>query len=321
MKVILPPGFNNRVWSRVLMVSQRVVRDLLRTVVIVSISFVVLYPLILMVSMAFMSPDEIYDVTVVWIPRSPTLANFRPVIAAMDYVRSLANSLSLATLIGVLHVLSCSLIGYGLARFRFPGHRLVFVLVVAGLVVPPQTIMLPLFFHFRSFDPFGLVTLLRGQPGILDSFWPFILQSITGMGFKNGLYIILFRQLFKGMPKSLEEAAIIDGASAFSVFRKIMAPNATSIMVTVFLFSFVWQWNDDYFVSLYLTNTDVLPIALSTLAGRIGQMAGDAQLLDPYYVSMLNHTGSLLLVGPLLVVYGVAQRWFVESIERSGIVG
>lgn len=293
----------------------------LRMTVILGISYVILYPVLLMLSSAFMDPIDIYDITVVWIPKNFTLDNFLPVMEVMNYGRALLNSFTLSGLVAVLHVVSCSLIGYGLARFKFRGRDLVFALVIVTLIIPPQTIMIPLFLHFRFFDPLGLVEALRGRVGILDSYWPFVLQSATGMGFKNGLYILIFRQFFRGMPRSLEEAAIIDGAGLGRIFFQVMAPNAVPAMVTVALFSFVWQWNDEYFVSLFLENTEVLPIALNTLAPRIASLAGETNQLDPYYVSMLNNTGSLLVIAPVLIIYIFLQRYFVESVERTGIVG
>lgn len=292
----------------------------LRAVVIAGVSYVILYPVLLMLSTAFMDPLDIYDITVVWVPRHFTLDNFRTAAAVMGYLAALANSFALSLAVAALQVVSCSLAGYGFARFRFPGRNLLFALVVLTLVIPPQTIMIPLFLYFRFFDPLGLLTALRGRSGILDSFWPFILQSATGMGFRNGLYILVFRQFFRGMPESLREAAVIDGAGVLRIFRQIVLPNAAPAMATVFLFSFVWQWNDEYFVSLYLENVNVLPIALSALAPRVAQLLGPAAQLDPYYASLLNNTGSLLLIVPLLLVYAVAQRYFLESVERSGLV-
>jgi len=294
---------------------------LVRWLIIAGISYVIVYPVLLMLSMAFMDPADIYDMTVVWVPRHFTLDNFRVVVSVMEYLGALANSFLLASVVAVLQVASCLLIGYGFARFRFPGRNALFALVVLTLIVPPQTIMIPIFLYFRFLDVFGILTALRGHAGILDSYWPFVLQSATGMGFKNGLYVLIFRQFFRNMPKSLEEAAIIDGAGTFRVFARVMVPNAVPAMVTVLLFSFVWQWNDEYFVSLYLENVQVLPIALNTLAARVAQLVGQTATLDPYYVTLLNSTGSLLMIAPPLVIYGVAQRSFIESIERTGLIG
>jgi multiple sugar transport system permease protein len=292
-----------------------------RYVIIIGISYVILYPIFQMLSTAFKDPSDLYDITVVWVPKHFTLDNFGPVLTVMNYWKAFMNSLLLSLVTSVLHVVSCTLIGYGFARFEFKGRDIVFALVVMTLVVPPQTIMIPIFLHFRFFDIFGILKALTGREGILDSYWPFVLQSVTGMGFRNGLYILIFRQYFRGMSRSLEEAAWVEGSGIFSTFYRIMLPNAVPAIVTVFLFSFVWQWNDEYFVSLFLENNEVLPVALSALAPRVGSLAGDAHSLDPYYISLLNNTGSLVVIAPLLILYIFAQKYFVESIERSGLVG
>ncbi len=292
-----------------------------RFVIILGISYSILYPVLQMISTAFMDPVDIYDITVNWIPKNFTLKNFVAVMSVMEYGKTLTNSLVLAVLTSLLQVISTGMIGYGFARFEFKGRNILFSLVLLTLVIPPQTIIIPLFLNFRFFNPFGIVEALKGSTGILDSYWPFILQSITGMGFKNGLYILIFRQFFKGMPKSLEEAAMVEGLGPIQVFIRVMVPNAVSPIITVFLFSFVWQWNDFYFVSLYLSNTDVLPLALNALAPKIAYLAGDANSLDPYYISLLNNTGALLVIAPPLLLYFFVQRFFVESVERSGLVG
>ena len=315
------PGEYHRQRARFMRGLGRVLLALFRYTVIIGISYVILYPILLMLSTAFMDPRDIYDITVVWVPKHFTLDNFLPVMNVMEYGRAALNSFTLALSTSLLHVVSCTLIGYGFARFDFPGKKLVFTLVVLTLVIPPQTIMIPIFLHFRFFDIFGLLEHYTGRSGILDSYWPFILQSATGMGFRNGLYILIFRQYFAGMSRTLEEAAWVEGATVFRTFYSIMLPNAVPATVTVFLFSFVWQWNDDYFVSLFLENNEVLPIALSTLAARIASLSGEGQSLDPYYVSLLNNTGSLLVILPLLLLYAFAQRYFIESVERTGIVG
>lgn len=301
----------------------RWVFGIFRAMLITGIAYIVLYPVFLMLSTAFMDPSDIYDITVVWVPRHFTLSNFPPVVQVMDYWQSGLNSLTLSLATSVLHVVSCALVGYGFARYRFPGRSILFALVIVTLVVPPQTIMIPLFLHFRFFDVAGIVQALTNRPGLnlLDSFWPFVLQSATGMGIRNGLYILIFRQFFRNMPREIEDAAWADGAGHFRTFAQIMVPNAIAPVVTVFLFSFVWQWNDFFFASLFLESTKLLPLELNALAANIGVLSGQGQQLDPYYVSLLNNTGSLLVIAPLLIMYVFLQRYFVESVERTGLVG
>jgi multiple sugar transport system permease protein len=300
--------------------------SLIRGVIILGICYLILYPTIIKISVAFMSYQDMYDMTVKYIPRNFTLKNFRDVSYWMNYPVALFNTFKLSLLTSTLQIISCTIIGYGFARFQFKGRNLLFAAVILTLVVPPQTIMVSLFMHFRFFDFFGLFTMGSESSGInlLDSYWPFILLSSTGMGLKNGLYIYILRQFFRGMPKELEEAAYVDGAGLFRTFLTVMLPSAVPAMATVYLFSFVWQWTDNFYTGLFLNRLSVLSVQLSgvSLTARTDlRTEGSLGVIDPAYASMLNNTGSLLVVVPLIVLYLFAQRYFVESVERSGLVG
>nr|PZN06639.1 MAG: carbohydrate ABC transporter permease [Caldicoprobacter oshimai] len=301
--------------------------SVVRTILVMGICFVILYPLIVKFSVSIMDEMDLYDMTVRYVPKHFTLKNYETVWEYMRYPEAFMNSLRLSLLTSIMQLISCTLIGYGFARFNFPLKNLLFGLVIAILVVPPQTIMIPLFLRFRFFDVFGIISALRGETlNLLSTYWPFVFMSATGMGLKNGLYIYMMRQHFRGAPKDLEEAAYIDGAGPFKTFYRIMLPGAIPMMVTVFLFSFVWQWTDTFYSSLFLQKLWVLPTALSSLVPNVSKSYSAEQLgmmvyLSPAYASMLNNTGSILVVIPLAVIYIFAQRYFVESIERSGLTG
>lgn len=301
--------------------------SLVRGVIIAGICFLIIYPTLVKLAIAFMPERDIYDVTVRYIPKTPTFENIKAVWEAMGYTSAFWNTFKLSALTSVMQLISCTLIGYGFARFKFKGRGLLFSLVILTMIVPPQTIMVPLFLHFRFFDIFGIFSLITGGKGVnmLESSWPFILMSLTGMGLKNGLYIYIIRQFFRGMPKELEEAAYVDGAGMLRTFYRIMLPSAIPAMVTVFLFSFVWQWTDTFYSTLFLQKTKVLSGALSSVSFDITQRiyfeTGVNTSLAPAISSMYTNTASLLVIAPLVILYLFAQKRFVESIERSGIVG
>ena len=168
--------------------------------------------------------------------------------------------------------------------------------------------------------------MIRGKPtNLINTIWPFIIQAITCMGFKNGLYIYMLRQFFKGMPKELEEAAYIDGSGKLKTFTKIMVPSAVPMMVTVFLFGFVWQWTDSFYSTLYIPAQKVLSNALTSLTAEVysqyESFGGTMNFISPGFASMMNNTGVILTIIPLILLYFVCQKSFVEGIERSGIVG
>src|SRR5690554_7353610 len=144
-------------------------------------------------------------------------------------------------------------------------------------------------------------------------------MGLTGTGFRCGLYIYIMRQFFRGMPKELEEAAYVDGAGPLKTFFSVMLPGAGPVLTIVFLFSFVWQWNDDYLVSMFVGNRVLLA---NTLNGLVASVTGaDIMEITYGYMSMLNNTGSLLFILPLLILYVFLQRYFIESVERTGLVG
>lgn len=300
--------------------------SLIRGVIILGICFLILYPTLVKVLVSLMPEQDLYDVSVKYVPKTPTLENYKTVIDAMRFPEALWNTFKLSLSASIMQLVSCTIIGYGFARFNFKGRGFLFIFVIITLIVPPQTIMIPLFLHFMNFDIFGIFELITGSPlNLLDSMFPFVLMSMTGMGLKNGLYIYIIRQFFRGMPKELEEAAYVDGAGLFKTFYKIMLPSAMPAMVTVFLFSFVWQWTDSFYSGLFLQGTRVLSTALTSVSFQITQhmrnLLGSEIVLSPALSSMYTNTASLLLVLPLLILYLFAQRYFVESVERTGIVG
>ncbi|HHU62582.1 MAG: carbohydrate ABC transporter permease [Bacillota bacterium] len=297
-----------------------------RMVLLIGIAYVILLPLIHRLSTAFMGVEDLYDQSVRWIPRNPTFRNFRLMWEHMDYVRSFANSFFLATLTSVLQLLTCSMVGYGLARLEFPGSKVIFGLAVFTLVIPPQLIMVPSYLNFRFFDLLGI---LKNNPiNLTGSYWPFVLLAITGTGFRCGLYIFIMRQFFKGMPRALEEAAYIDGAGLFTTFWRVMIPGAIPGLITTFLFSFVWQWNDYLYVTTFNSGGKFLPQSLEAAATKVAAavnetdaLASTSGFLDDHFYSLINNAGMVLVIVPLLILYILLQRYFVESVERTGIVG
>lgn len=290
-----------------------------RNVIIFGICFVILYPILLKLSLAFRDRNDLFDSTVVWIPRTFTLDNVKIVMSHLDYFTAVSNTLVLSVGTAVLQLISCALAGYGFARLKFRGSGILFAIVIFTIVIPPQTLMVPTYLHFRFFDVFGLYELFTGSKGInlLESYWPFFISSALAMGLKNGLYIFIFRQFFRALPKEMEEAAYVDGAGVFRTFARVMLPNAVPAIATVMLFSFVWQWNDSYFASLYMHNSVMLSRMLDLLPGIIRpEHVGGIS-----HTSLLLNTGILLGIAPIFIFYLFAQKYFVESVERTGLVG
>ena len=151
----------------------------------------------------------------------------------------------------------------------------------------------------------------------MNSQWPLVILSITGLAYKNGLYIFMLRQFFKGVPDELEESAYIDGSGVFRTFVTIIIPLSVPMMLTVFIFAFSWQWTDNFYTNLFYTNEpDLMPTIVKAAAGwatdsRTKVMASSAA----------RNTAALLIIIPLIVIYLFFQKSLVQGIERSGITG
>lgn len=294
-----------------------------RFILILGLSFVIIYPILQKISTAFKHQTDLYSPIVVWIPETFTLDNFRSAMSILEYGDTLLNTFVLSATTAILTTASCALAGYAFARLKFKGSDILFFGVILTIVVPPTTILIPMYMNLREFTLGGIIPLFTGSPiNLLNSYWPFILTSITGTSLRAGLYIFIFNQFFRGLPKALEEAAYMDGANVVKTFFMVMLPNAKSAMVTVLLFSFVWQWNDSFFTTTYLTSANVMATKLSSLPYNLKTfLDSSGGAVDPFYLSMVQDTGILLAIAPLIILYLFVQKQFVESVERTGIVG
>lgn len=297
---------------------------IVRFVLLFGLCFLILQPLLNKISISFMEERDLYDSTINVIPRHFTLDNFKIASNLMEYWKSLGNTLWISLLVSVLQIISCTLVGYGFARYKFPLKNLWFAMVVLVIVIPPSTIQSSLYLNFRYFDIFGIISLISGQPAnLLDSFTPYALMCLGCMGLKNGLYIYMLRQFFRGIPKELEEAAYVDGCGKFKTFLRIMLPDAKPMITSCFLFSFVWQWTDSFYSGMFLSSDyAILSNKVARLSEVLNSFVKATTGLDKAstaYASAMIGTGTLLVIIPLIIVYLFAQKGFVESLSQSGI--
>ncbi len=280
-------------------------------VLTIGIAFVIIYPLLRRIGNAFKPVEEFYDTSIVYFPRNPTFEVVRQAFYKLNFKQVGIPSFLMALYVGLTQMVVALLVGYGFARFKFRGSRVLFACVILTLVVPPQTILIPLYLRFRYFDILGIFKAITGHSlKLIDTYWCQILLSATGLGWKNGLYIYLMRQYFRGVPKALEEAAYIDGARTFKAFVKIMVPSALPMMLTVFLFSFSWQWTDTFYTGTFLIKKKLLATSVNAITHENELMAFN-----------LQQTAILIILIPLIFLFVVTQRYFVEGIERSGLTG
>lgn len=301
---------------------------LFRIALLFGLSFILLYPLIYMLSMAFRKPIDMVNPAVIWIPRHLTLENLKDALHFMEYPKSLWNTVRLGLISSLFQVISCSLVGYGFARFQFKFKGLAFALVIFTIVVPPQVVYVPTYMMYKQFDIFGIMGLLSNAVGqelrinLLDSAFTLYLPAMFGVGIRSGLFIYIFRQFYRNLPRELEDAAYIDGCGHFKTFLRIIAPNAKAAFLTVILFSIVWYWNDYYYISMYFSNVKTVSTALAGLMDAFTtDVSFEAIRTDPYMITTRLQAGCLLTILPMLILYIVLQKHFTEGIERTGLVG
>ncbi len=302
----------------------------LRTVLIIGMCYVFLFPLMYMVSLAIRDAASVNDPSVVWLPKAFSLDSLKRAYELLNYGTTalLSGTIAICSTLGAL--ISCSLVGYGLARFRFKEKNLLFFVVILMIIVPPQIISIPSFLSFRYFDLGGILRLLSPLTGFDHinlteaplSMLTFILPAFLASGLRGGLFIFIFRQFFLDVPKELEEAARIDGCGAFRTYCRIIVPLAVPAFVTVMLFSVIWHWNDYYQSTMYFMG-DVKPVSvmLSNLTNLLRASMDTTIQVPPDTLRTYLAAGALLVTLPPLLLYIFTQKYFTESIQRTGIVG
>ncbi|MBQ7969024.1 MAG: carbohydrate ABC transporter permease [Clostridia bacterium] len=307
-----------------------VVWVIFRFVLLVGISYVILSPLISKIFCSFMGKEDFVDVTVKYIAKYPTLDTYKALIVEAKYFTAVFNTACLSLFCALVQTFICCVVAYGFAKFKFKFNNLLFFLVIFTMVVPHETLQLSMFMKFRYFDILGLFKLLGGgvfenfavtnftSINLLNTYWPLAILSLGGLGFKNGLYIYMLRQFFRGVPDELEESAYLDGSGVFRTFIQIILPLSVPMLITVFLFSFSWQWTDMFYIDLFFTKSsitmmpDIVMIPRSLNTSYAGQSMFEAAI---------TNTSSLLIIAPLVIMYLFCQRYLIGGIERSGIVG
>lgn len=309
----------NRDKMRKTMMGSREKDGLIKKIVVygllICIGFVYLYPLLYMISNSFMTRADLQDTSISWIPSSLYFENYRQAAMSMKYLVTFLQSLVVAGVPTVLNVIICAFAGYGFARFQFRGKHLLMGLLIFSYILPPQITMMPTYVMYSDMK-------------LIGTLWSFILPALFGQGLNAPIFILIFYQFFKQIPKVLIEAAQIDGAGYFKSFFRIALPSATPAIITVFLFSFVWYWNESYLTQLYVSgvfvkgNWSSLIVQLKTFDANYNQALQNT--LDSVTMSnneSIRMAATMLSILPVLLMYFILQRYFVESIDRTGITG
>lgn len=292
-----------------------------RYVLLIAISYIILYPLFAMISYSFQAKADIMDTSVTWVPKTGTLENYKVAWEALEYPTSLLNTVVVHLVSAFLEIFTCAIAAYGFARFKFKCRGLLFGIVLFTAIVPVQILVLPLFLNYQYFGFGYIVNLLNLIPGVdipyislIDSPLTFWLPSIFGVGLRSGLFIFIYRQFFMGLPKELEEASWIDGCNPLMTFFRVVIPSSGVVFLTVSIFAIIWHWNEYYQSVIYFTNDFPLSVMLSGIRSQQG-ISRDAFAAPPVSAACL------IFIAPVLIMYLFLQKKFIQSIDRVGIVG
>ena len=300
---------------------------LLRMVLLVSIGFVIIYPLIYMVVTSLVSRNGFFNSTRVWIPEAISpLLNYKVAAELLDYGNSLWATVRYELVSALIEVCACCVTAYGFARFKFKFKGVLIGVLFLTILVPDMMVLIPRMANYSQMDIlgiFGLLDKLTGidlRPNILGTEAAFYLPSLFSMGLRSGIMIFIYMQFFASFPRELEEAAWIDGAGPIKTFLKIAVPSSGVAITTVLVFSLIWHWNDYLLCSMYLNNEYPLAMQLNLLPTNLTTMG---YYLNPETPETLafQMAGCVLFVTPMLIIYMILQRKFIESIDRVGITG
>lgn len=261
--------------------------------VLIAFAILWLVPLLWALDTSLKPEGETTRVPVTWLIDNPTLDAYKNVIQAGNILQWYANSAIISILVAGLSVIVASMAAFALSRIRFRGSQVVFWVILAGIMIPGQALIVPLFREFAAF-------------GMIDTYWAVILPQIPAP-----VAVFVFKQFFDGVPHELEEAALVDGASRFRIFLQIYLPLSRPAMSAVAIFTFVWSWNNFLWPLLVLTSTNLmtLPVGLATVSSSYGIQ----------YASIM--ASAVLGALPLLVVFLLFQRRIVEGIAGTGLKG
>lgn len=303
--------------------------NIIRYIIFISFSFVILYPFIFIVVGSIKAVTDFNDPTVQWIPKNVDFSNIKVAAKVLNLKNSLFNTFYLEIVASLLQFCSCAVAAYGLARFKFKGRKILYAAMILNILVPTTMIITPSYVNFSAMDFLGILKLISNiigtdiRPNLINTPAVFYLPSILGVGLKGGLFIYIFSQFYKGLPKELEEAAWIDGAGPVKTFLRIVAPSSGSAAITVLLFSVVWHWNDYYLAQMYISEHPTISMEINNLTlDEIVVALGEGGM------TMANMNSEsivlcccLLFLIPMIIFYLLMQRKFMASIATSGIVG
>ncbi len=294
---------------------------LLRYAFLISFSYILLYPIIYLITHAFRDPVDITDPTILWVPKNLSWDPLVEAVERMDLPTSLFSTLKVELVSAIICTITCGVAAYGMARFKFKGRGVLNFILILTILVPASIVIIPNYLNFYDFNPLGIVGLIELISGanihisLLDTVWAFWLPSLTAVGIRAGFYIYIYMQFYKSLPKELEEAAWVDGCGPWMTYVRIVLPSSGESILTVSLLSIIWHWNDYYNALMYYSADYTMAIEISSFLDEILREGTSTITTDAPMAACL------IFLLPVLIMYLVLQKKFITSIAATGIVG
>ncbi|MCS7222575.1 MAG: carbohydrate ABC transporter permease [Anaerolineae bacterium] len=271
------------------------IRRVIQYAVMIILSVIFMIPLAWLVSTSLKEQGQVFAYPPIWIPNPIRWSNYAEALQRAPLLRWLANTATITVFAIVGNVLTSSMVAFGFARLRFPGRGPLFILLLSTMMLPEVVTLIPRFILFKSL-------------GWLDTFLPMIVPPFFGGGAYN---IFLVRQFYLTIPTDFDEAARIDGASNWVIWRRILVPLSTPVLTAIAIFSFVYHWNDFLHPLLYLFTEDKKTLALGLRA-----------FINPYDASwQISMAAAMFLVVPIMIIFFLGQRYFIRGVVMTGIQG
>ncbi|MBQ4255985.1 MAG: carbohydrate ABC transporter permease, partial [Bacilli bacterium] len=270
--------------------------------------FVFLYPILYMVAYSLMSTGDLVDPSVHYLPTGMEWNNYAEAWLVLDYPKVFWQTVLISVVPAICQTMVCAITGWGLARFKFKGKKILFGLILFTFIVPSCLTMLP-------------TVSLYAQMKITGTVFSYVLPALFGQGFKSAAFILIFYNYFKAIPQSIIEAASIDGAGTFKTFLRIGIPSARSAFLLTILLSVVWYYNETVLASVYFGSAiTTLPLGIENFKTSFDSMyQGSTEgksINEAIYMA-----GTILNILPLVVLYIFTQKYFVQGMDKAGITG
>ncbi len=293
--------------------------------VLIELAYLFILPFIYIFTTSMMSFRDYMDPTIEWIPSAVNWQNYVDAFKGLSYfgfersfdggtqfVSSFLNTLIVSLGGALLQCVACAIIGYALGRFKFRGRMFIFVTVILALLIPPQTTIIASYGMWAALDS-------------INTFIPVLLPALFGLGLRGALFALIYMYFFQRIPDAMDDAARIDGAGPFRVFGQIMLPLVRSATAIVFIFSFVWHWNDNYEAPMFMYNNTIMTLQpkLENIRFYFAELTGstgDASDIEKAMTEPTLFAGCLLVMLPVLIVYVLGQKKLAAGIERLGVI-